>query len=144
MARSPAEGEASSVVGWVLYDAACGVCSRWVPFWAPTLCRIGVGTAPLQSPWVLERTGLPVEVLLRDIRLLHADGRLTSGAEVYRYVMRRRWWAYPLYLLSILPVVRQLFDTAYRTFARHRLRISAVCGLAPDSRHFGSSASTPR
>jgi len=124
-----------SPVGWVLYDAACGICSRWVPFWTPTLRRIGVETAPLQSSWVLERTGLPPEVLLEDIRLLHVDGTLTSGAEVYRYVMRRRWWAYPLYLLSILPIGRQLFDASYRTFARHRLQVSAACGLVPNDRH---------
>jgi len=97
----------------------------------PTLRRISLGVAPLQSPWVLTRTGLSRETLLQDIRLLHSDGQLTSGAEVYRYVMRRRWWAYPFYLLAVLPIGRQLFDLGYRTFARHRLRVSAVCGLGP-------------
>ncbi len=119
------------VAGWVLYDNACGVCSRWVPFWAPTLRRIGLDVAPLQAPWVTERTGLSPEQLLQDLQLLHADGRLTSGAAVYRYVMRRRWWAWPLYVASILPVGRQLFDWTYRTFARHRLQVSAACGIAP-------------
>jgi predicted DCC family thiol-disulfide oxidoreductase YuxK len=119
------------LAGWVLYDGACGVCSRWVPFWAPTLRRIGLDVAPLQASWVGERTGLSPDELVHDLRLLHVDGQLTSGAAVYRYVMRRRWWAWPLYRLSILPVGRQLFDWSYRTFARHRLRVSAVCGLAP-------------
>ena len=68
-----------------------------------------------------------------DIRLLFNDGRQLAGADVYRYVMRRLWWAYPLYLLSIIPGLRQLFDRAYRVFADNRLRISAACGLRPPS-----------
>lgn len=126
--------QADPVAGWVLYDGACGVCSRWVPFWAPTLRHIGLDVAPLQAAWVGERTGLSPDELVLDLRLLHVDGHLTSGADVYRYVMRRRWWARPLHLLSILPVGRQLFDWGYRTFARHRLRVSAVCRIAPPHR----------
>jgi predicted DCC family thiol-disulfide oxidoreductase YuxK len=115
--------------GWVLYDGDCGVCSRWVPSWGPALRRRGLDIAPLQSAWVQERTGVPPADLLSDIRLLQPDGRLLSGAEVYRYLMRRIWWAYPLYLLSKLPGLSQLFEWAYRTFARHRMRISASCGV---------------
>jgi predicted DCC family thiol-disulfide oxidoreductase YuxK len=115
--------------GWVLFDGACGICSRWVPFWAPTLRRLGLDIAPLQTDWVRERTGLGSDELLSDLRLLRPDGRLVSGPEVYRYVMQRIWWAYPLYLLSKVPGLRQIFDWSYRTFARHRLRISSTCGL---------------
>jgi len=43
------------VHGWVLYDAGCGVCARWVPFWAPTLRRLDLEIAPLQAPWVAAR-----------------------------------------------------------------------------------------
>ena len=125
------------VGGWVLYDGSCGICSRWVPFWTSTLRHLGLDVAPLQSAWVLERTGLPLSVLLVDLRLLHADGRLTSGADVYRFVMQRRWWAYPLYLLSVMPGGRQVFDRAYRAFARHRLQVSAVCRLVPPATHGG-------
>jgi hypothetical protein len=92
---------------------------------------LGLDMAPLQSAWVLERTGLPHFVLLEDLRLLHADGRLTSGVDIYRFVMQRRRWAYPLYLLSVMPVGRQVFDWAYRAFARHRLQVSALCRIAP-------------
>jgi len=117
--------------GRVLYDGSCGICSRWVQFWAPTLRHLGLGVEPLQSSWVSERTDLPLTTLLEDLRLLHADGRLTSGADVYRFVMRRVWWAYPLFLFSVLPGGCQLFDWGYRTFARHRLSMSAACGIVP-------------
>ena len=66
---------------------------------------------------------------MSDIRLLGVDGSLLSGADVYRHLMRRIWWAYPLFLLSKLPGLSQGFDWAYRTFARHRMRISTSCGL---------------
>ena len=115
--------------GWVLFDGACGTCSRWVPFWGPTLRRLGFEIAPLQSDWVPKLTGLAGDQLTSDIRLLRRDGNLISGPEVYRYLMRRIWWAYPLYLLSEAPGLRQLFDWSYRTFARHRLQISQSCGL---------------
>jgi predicted DCC family thiol-disulfide oxidoreductase YuxK len=117
--------------GWILYDGSCGICSRWVPFWAPTLRRLGLDTAPLQSAWVAERTGLAPDVLVQDVRLLRTDGSLVSGADVYRWAMRRLWWALPLYAVSVLPGGRQLFDWAYRTFARHRMHLSDACGLEP-------------
>jgi predicted DCC family thiol-disulfide oxidoreductase YuxK len=115
--------------GWVLYDGACGICSRWVPSWGPRLQRLGLAVAPLQAPWVEERTGLAPGDLISDLRLLRPDGRLISGADVYRYLMRRIWFTYPLYLLSIAPGFRWVFDWGYRTFARHRMQISAGCGL---------------
>jgi predicted DCC family thiol-disulfide oxidoreductase YuxK len=119
--------------GWVLYDGSCGICARWVPFWGPTLERLGLGTAPLQSRWVANRTGLTADVLQQDLRLLHTDGRLTSGADVYRFVMRQLWWVYPFYLLSVAPGGRLIFDWGYRTFARHRQGLSVVCRLEPPS-----------
>jgi predicted DCC family thiol-disulfide oxidoreductase YuxK len=115
--------------GWVLYDADCGVCTRLASFWGPTLARLGLATAPLQSQWVSERTGLALADLLTDVRLLETDGTLISGPNVYRYVMRRLWWAYPLFLLSKAPGLSRVFDWGYRAFARHRTRISATCGL---------------
>jgi predicted DCC family thiol-disulfide oxidoreductase YuxK len=117
--------------GWVLYDGACGFCSRWVPSWEPTLQRLGLAIAPLQTPGVKERAGLAADDLLTELRLLRPDGQLISGADVYRFVLRRLWWGYPLYLLSIVPGLRRLFDRGYRSFARHRMQISDACGLAP-------------
>ena len=119
------------VLGWVLYDATCGVCGRWVPFWAPTLSRIGLGMAPLQSPWVRERTAFDDEALLSDLTILLEDGGVIRGADAYRFAMRRIWWARPLHLLSITPGLRAAFDFGYRTFARHRYDVSRLCRIEP-------------
>ncbi|MGE5219408.1 MAG: thiol-disulfide oxidoreductase DCC family protein [Chloroflexota bacterium] len=120
---------ADDVKGWVLYDGDCGFCSRWVPFWEKTLAKRGFRIAPLQAEWVAEKFNLAADELTGDFRLLLADGKKIAGADVYRYLMRRIWWATPLYLLSILPVLRNLFDAGYRAFADNRYWISRTCHL---------------
>jgi predicted DCC family thiol-disulfide oxidoreductase YuxK len=120
-----------NIKGWVLYDGGCGFCRRWVPFWEKTLSKRGFAIAPLQSEWVAEQLQLPREELLGDLRLLRREAVPLQGAEVYRHVLRRIWWAYPVYLLSIAPLLRRVFNWSYRTFAAHRHKISDACGLKP-------------
>ena len=115
--------------GWLLYDDSCGFCRRWVPFWERALCRRGFAIAPLQADWVQSRLNLPADRLLDDLRLLLADGSHLAGADVYRYAMRRIWWAWPLYLFAVIPGGRQVFNWGYRTFARNRHRVSVACRL---------------
>ncbi len=66
--------------GWVLYDGACGFCSRWVPFWQRTLAKRGFLIAPLQSDWVAEKFQLSEKEPASDFRLLLADGEQLAGA----------------------------------------------------------------
>lgn len=115
--------------GWILYDDSCGFCRRWVPLWRGTFTKRGFEIAPLQSGWVRERLALPEPELMSDLRLLLADGRQIQGADAYRFVMRRIWWAWPVYLFSIVPLGRRVFDWGYRTFAGNRHRFSRACGL---------------
>jgi predicted DCC family thiol-disulfide oxidoreductase YuxK len=124
-----AKSSVAPTEGWVLYDGRCGFCSRWVPFFRETLERRGFAIAPLQSEWVAAKLCLSPDELTADVRLLLVDGRQHRGADVYRYVMRRIWWAMPLYFLSILPILRRLFDAGYRTFAEKRYCLSEYCGL---------------
>jgi lipase maturation factor 1 len=119
------------VQGVVLYDGQCGFCSRWVKYWAGTLGRRGFAIASLDEPWVAERIKMPHEELLTDIRLLTADGHLISGADVYLYVARRIWWAWPFYAIFSLPGFNWLIHVAYRWFARNRNHISHACRLQP-------------
>lgn len=122
--------EAPEPIGWVLFDDSCGFCRRWVRFWEPTLRRRGLAVAALQDEEFGRRLGLSEAERLYDFRLLFVDGTHLSGADAYRFAMRRIWWAYPIYVLSILPGFRRVFDKAYRAFADNRHRWSKTCGLA--------------
>ena len=115
--------------GVVLYDGQCGFCSRWVKYWAGTLGRRGFEIASLDEPWVADRIKMPHEELLTDIRLLTIDGQLISGADVYLYVTRRIWWAWPFYAIFHLPGFNWVLWQGYRWFNRNRYRISRHCPL---------------
>ena len=115
--------------GWILYDNSCGLCRRWVSVWEGTLRRRGFAIAPLQAEWVQERLGLDPEKSPDELRLLFADGRQLAGAAAYRHVLQRIWWAWPLYLVSVTPGLRQVFDRACRSIAAKRQRISAACHM---------------
>lgn len=133
MSNETMNGE-SPVRGWILYDDLCGFCQRWVPMWGDTLHRHRFHFAPLQADWVAQAIPMDRQELMQDLRLLLADGRLLSGADVYRYVMRFIGWAYPLYLFAVAPGTRRIFDWGYRTFADHRYQVSAACRLEPKPR----------
>jgi len=115
--------------GWILYDGDCAFCTNWVGFWSGVLRRHGFGTATLQAPSVQERLGVSQEQLLYDIRILTQDGKLVSGADVYLYVWRRIWWAWPLYAIFSLPGFNGLMRLGYRWFARNRYCISGSCRI---------------
>ena len=119
----------SQPLGWILYDDSCGFCRRWVPFWENALRRRGFGIAPLQADWVRAKLQLNENERLQDLRLLLADGSQICGADVYRYATKRIWWAWPVYLFSVAPGLRTVFDWGYRTFALNRYRVSSACGL---------------
>ena len=120
---------AEPIRGWVLYDGHCGFCSRWVTFWKPLLARLELATAALEEQWVIARVRMPYEELVRDLRLLTADGTLISGADVYLFVARRIWWTWPFYAVFSLPGFNWMIHTGYRWFARNRHYVSHACGL---------------
>jgi predicted DCC family thiol-disulfide oxidoreductase YuxK len=124
-------GDDKPARGWVLYDGQCGFCSTFVRRVKHVIARRGFDAAPLQMPWVRERTGLDEATLIRDIRLLLNDGRLISGADAYLYVMWRIWWSVPAAALFSLPGFHWAFSRAYRWVATNRGRISRACGLTP-------------
>ena len=123
--------------GVILYDGQCGFCSRWVKYWARTLGRRGFAIASLDEPWVAEKINRRIneqikmsrEELLTDIRLITAEGQLISGADVYLYVTRKIWWAWPFYAIFSLPGFNRLIHLAYRWFARNRHHISHACHI---------------
>jgi len=119
--------------GWVVYDGACGVCSRLARRFRPLLERRGFALVPLQAPWMSSRLrfsyGIPLENLLDEMRVLTADGRALAGADAVLFFAGRIAWARPLALLGVLPPLRALLRLAYRWFAARRHRFSSACGI---------------
>lgn len=122
----------SNYKGWVLYDAQCGFCSWWVPFWRGTINGAGFDIAPLQSEWVRGRIDLSDDRINDDLRLLLHDDQTLVGAEVYLHVMKRIWWAWPLGMFFSLPGLKQLFSKAYKWFNRNRFAVSKACRMPPE------------
>ena len=121
--------------GWVVYDGACGVCSRLARRFRRMLERRGFALVPLQAPWMSSRLrfsyGIPLEKLLDEMRVLTADGRALGGADAVLFLARRVWWTWPLAALGALPPVRALLHRAYRWFAARRHRFSDACAIHP-------------
>jgi uncharacterized protein len=125
MTNAPADG----AEGWVLYDAACGFCSWWIPFWRNTIRSTGFEIAAVQEPWVRTILPLPPHELNRDIRLLMRDGTLINGADAYITGMKKVWWSSPLGYLFALPILRWLTWRFYNGFNRNRFLVSRFCRL---------------
>jgi predicted DCC family thiol-disulfide oxidoreductase YuxK len=113
--------------GWVLYDGDCPFCVRWLRLWSPVLHRHGFKVDTLQADWTPGALGIKREEVLRDIRLLATDGATYAGADVYLYVAKRIWWAWPFGALFSLPGFKFLIWTGYRWFAANRQCISGYC-----------------
>ncbi len=117
--------------GWVVYDDSCGFCRAWLRFWESTVRRRGFAIVPLRLVPAERRAGIATEEWFDDLRLMFVDGTQVAGADVYRHLLRCIWWARPIYLLAVAPLVRYLFDRGYRMFADNRYRFSRSCGLQP-------------
>jgi predicted DCC family thiol-disulfide oxidoreductase YuxK len=121
--------EVSDLSGWVLYDANCPYCCRWAARLEKVLTRRGFDLAPLQAPWVNECLDLRVPELPGEMLVLTTDGRLFGGAEGLLFLAHRIWWATPLYLLGLLPVVHRLMIKAYTALARNRMCLGNACAV---------------
>ena len=113
--------------GWVLYDGDCAFCTRWLRFWAPVFKRRGFEIDTLQADWAGEAFHMSREEIVGDIRMLTVSGQTYSGADVYLYMARRIWWAWPFGILFSLPGLRSLIWAGYRWFAANRYCVSGQC-----------------
>lgn len=115
--------------GWLFFDADCGFCTRIARWVAPILARRGIGTAPLQDPRVGALLGLSQADLLREMRVLMADGTHSGGADAAVALAREIWWARPLVWFSKLPGAMNLLRRAYRSVAERRHCAATRCEI---------------
>lgn len=121
--------------GWVFFDAQCSFCVSLARRFRPVLEPRGFGLAALQDPRVPDLLGLPLEKLLREMRLLTSDGRQYGGADALIYLAGRIWWAWPMYAAAQLPGAHSVFRAAYRWFASRRSCLNGLCTLKEGISH---------
>ena len=67
--------------------------------------------------------------MLREMRLLLADGRDLGGADAVVEIARHIWWAWPLWLVSRVPGARAILRAIYRVIAANRHCIGGACKI---------------
>jgi len=115
-------------IGWVLYDAECRFCVALARRWERPLARRQFRLAPLQTDGV--RAGLEGrEELLREMRVVTAQGRVFGGAAAVVELARHFWWAAWLGLVANLPLGKRALDAAYRWIAERRHCLGGACSV---------------
>jgi predicted DCC family thiol-disulfide oxidoreductase YuxK len=120
--------------GWLFFDAECGFCTRIARWVAPILARREIGLAPLQDPRVGALLGLSQTELLREMRVLMADGTHSGGADAAVALAREIWWARPLVWFSKIPGAMNLLRRAYHWVAARRRCSAESCTTAAHTR----------
>jgi alginate O-acetyltransferase complex protein AlgI len=121
---------------WLLFDGECSLCSASVRLFSHTLQRHGFALAPLQTPWVRERLGLPEGEPPVEMRVLLANGDAPGGADAILEIARRIWWGWPLFVLAKLPGIKPLLRALYRIIAANRYCANGTCNMQGRLRWF--------
>jgi predicted DCC family thiol-disulfide oxidoreductase YuxK len=116
--------------GWLFYDGECGFCTRIARWVAPILARRAIGLAPLQDPRVAALLGLSSSELLREMRVVMADGTHSGGADAAVALAREIWWARPLVWFSRIPGGMKLLRRFYYAIAARRHCAATHCESA--------------
>ena len=112
----------------LLYDHACPFCRREA-LWLKRRDRNDALVLQdiSSNEFDASRYGLTQEIVDGTIHALLPDGRVVTGMEVFRqiyaavglgWVMAPTGW----------PLLRPIFDAAYRLFARYRVRLGGLTG----------------
>jgi predicted DCC family thiol-disulfide oxidoreductase YuxK len=117
----------------VFYDGACPLCVREIRFLRRLDRRGRIRYTDISSEeFQAEDYGRTLGSFMSEIH-----GRLPDGTWVYGVEVFRRLYAAvglsPLIWVTRLPVVSGLLDSAYRVFARNRLRWTRRCSDSEDN-----------
>ena len=113
--------------GWVFFDRDCTVCVRLAQRFRGTLAARGFGLAALQDPRAASLLGLAEEELLREMRVVTADGSVFGGADAVAFLAGRIWWAWPVYAAARWLKARPLLAWGYGWFAARRRCAAERC-----------------
>jgi predicted DCC family thiol-disulfide oxidoreductase YuxK len=121
--------------GWVFFDRDCSICTSLARRFRRTFEKRGFGLAALQDPRVAVLLGLPPDLLLREMRLVTAEGKVYGGGDAIIYLARQIWWAWPVYMAAQIPGIPRGLGVGYRWFADHRHCSSSRCSVTQNNGH---------
>ena len=120
--------------GWFFFDAECGFCTQIARWLAPILRRRGMDVAPLQDPRVRALLGLSQADLMREMRVVMADGTHSGGADAAVALSHEIWWARPLIWASRVPGMMGVLRRAYHWTAARRHCSAETCAVPAHTR----------
>jgi predicted DCC family thiol-disulfide oxidoreductase YuxK len=112
---------------WALYDGECPICIELARWGRGPLKRRGVEFAHLQTPWVVDRLGISKDDPLRELIVIPNSGAPLGGVDAIVYLIRRIWWAWPLWIAAKLPLINRLLWAGYRWIAARRHCLTGTC-----------------
>ena len=119
--------------GWLFFDRDCNVCTSLARRFRDRLEHRGFRLAALQDPRVAAHLRLKQDELLREMRVLTAEGKVYGGADAVIFLASKIWWAWPLYAAAQIPGARRILRAGYQWFADHRYYFSKKCSLATNN-----------
>lgn len=118
---------------WVCFDGDCPLCVRSAGRFSRILERRGIRLIPLQTPWVRARLGNPES--FSEMKFITRGNQVFGGAEAVAQIVRRIWWAWPVFVFSRFPGIMGLMEKYYRQVAANRSCAKDVCRVTKTKRH---------
>lgn len=114
----------------VFYDGKCGLCRKEIHYYQ-SIAPEGVLTWQdiTESPDELAAAGITLAQGLKRLHAKDSDGTLHIGVNAFILIWQQLKGWRRLAAFASLPVIRQLFDVAYRAFANWRFKRLKHCRL---------------
>ena len=113
---------------WVFYDGGCLMCINIAHRAMDILNARGIGLAPLQADWVKKKIA-HIHDPLKEMLIRTFDGHILAGADAVIYLSRRVWWAYGLFIISLMPGMKFILRRLYNVVARNRYCMNGSCKI---------------
>ena len=102
---------------------------------APLLNHRHFRLGPLQVPSVQDRRGLKPGIIVTEMKLLMACGKIFSGEDALLKIAKRIWCAWPLIMLAKMHGITPLFHVTYRRLAVNRTCFDGKCLIPKNHEH---------
>lgn len=132
----PGNGGDLKNVGWIFYDAECGMCAGTIERCQCLLLRHGLVAVPLQTPHAAERLGVTPARLMAEMHYLTASGVRLGGVDALVAIGRKFTWALPLVALLRVPGMMLVGRWLYKRVAARRYCVAGRRRPLPRRRVF--------